>query len=511
MKPSSHPSKTPSKFFNSCAFLFVACLLLSGVSSAAPSVTLSKKNGPPTSQILVSGRGFEPNVGVDIYFDTKDEALVVTDGQGKFDKAKAYAPRQARPGQHWVTALERNTDKGAQQSFMVFTDWPQFGFDPVLSGLNPYENVLGKNNVADLDVAWTYTLRTDYPQFSNPAVWEGTVYVTFAGGTLYAFDAKTGRVLWTYSGPVAPPAVDNGIVYTQDGVNAEALDAHTGALLWSYAIDQGLSATAPTVAGNAVFLGQGVSLYALNAVTGKPIWSFTPREGLFVSAPAVHNGVVYACAGDHAGGFGACYGLDEKTGEVLWQYSVTDGAIEDGPTVAYGLVFFEEEYQGVFALDASSGSVVWHYPTGLLSGSVTVANGKAYITGDGGLLALDAYTGKLLWNSLYGGVSSTAIANGIVYSINGLTGMTIDAVDADTGDLLWTYPVGYNSIYSPAVANGWLFVPAFTASDSPYTQVYAFRLKQADSGESSSADRPNFSTLNPALGLKTLKLGTSHP
>ena len=56
------------------AFLFVECLLLCGIASAAPSIILSKKSGPPTSKILVSGRGFEPNVGVDIYFDTKDKA-----------------------------------------------------------------------------------------------------------------------------------------------------------------------------------------------------------------------------------------------------------------------------------------------------------------------------------------------------------------------------------------------------------------------------------------------------
>jgi hypothetical protein len=52
----------------SCA----AFLLLAATANAAPTITLSKKIGPPTSEIRVSGSGFEPNVGVDIYFDTKD-------------------------------------------------------------------------------------------------------------------------------------------------------------------------------------------------------------------------------------------------------------------------------------------------------------------------------------------------------------------------------------------------------------------------------------------------------
>jgi hypothetical protein len=99
---------TPRKFFRPIAFfvrLSVACLLLCGVSSAARSISLSKESGRPASGILVSGGGFEPNVGVDIYFDTKDEALVVTNGEGEFEGARIYAPRSAHPGKHWFNPL----------------------------------------------------------------------------------------------------------------------------------------------------------------------------------------------------------------------------------------------------------------------------------------------------------------------------------------------------------------------------------------------------------------------
>src|ERR1700724_304509 len=139
------------------AFLFVACSMLVGTAGAAPSITLSKKSGPPTSRILVSGRGFEANVGVGIYFDTKDKALVVTDGKGEFRDAAINAPRSARPGKHLVTALERHNDKGAQEPYVVFTDWPQLGFDPSGDGFNPYENVLNPANVASLGLRWSHT------------------------------------------------------------------------------------------------------------------------------------------------------------------------------------------------------------------------------------------------------------------------------------------------------------------------------------------------------------------
>src|ERR1700722_13363660 len=176
-------------------FPFVACLLLSGIASAAPSISLSKKSGPPTSKILVSGRGFEPNAGVDIFFDTKDRALVVTNGKGEFHDAGIYAPRGARPGEHWVTALERNNDEGAQEAFLVQTDWSEFNFDADGTRLNPYENVLDPRTVGNIDLKWSYT--TGNQVFSSPTVVDGVVYIGSNDGNLYALKARSGALQWS--------------------------------------------------------------------------------------------------------------------------------------------------------------------------------------------------------------------------------------------------------------------------------------------------------------------------
>ena len=161
----------------------------------------------------MSGRGFKPNVGVDIFFDTKDEALVVTNGKGEFDKAGIHAPRSVRPGEHWVTALERNNDKGAQKPFLVRTNWRQFHRQDMMR-LNPFENVLSPNTVGSLELKWSYT--TGGGVESSPAVANGVVYVGSDDGNLYALDASTGALLWSYTtGDIvfSSPAVANGIVY----------------------------------------------------------------------------------------------------------------------------------------------------------------------------------------------------------------------------------------------------------------------------------------------------------
>ena len=213
MEPSCRLFRTSSGLFVPYTFLLAACLLLSGIASAAPSITLSKKSGPPTSRILVSGSGFEPNVGVDIFFDTKDKALVVTNGRGEFHDATIYAPRSAHPGEHWVTALERNNDKGAQKPFLVRTNRNQFHFSPDLDGLNPYENVLSPHTASALGLKWSFP--THYYVYSPPAVVRGVVYIASVDA-VHALDATTGTELCVFptNGRVLDPAaVSNGRVF----------------------------------------------------------------------------------------------------------------------------------------------------------------------------------------------------------------------------------------------------------------------------------------------------------
>ena len=92
--------------------------------------------------------------------------------------------------------------------------------------------------------------------FLSPAVWEGRVYVGAADGRVYAFEAATGRRLWTFRAapaqrwipvygklfstwPVAGGiVVEDGVLYAaagivnHDGTHVYALDAITGKLKW---------------------------------------------------------------------------------------------------------------------------------------------------------------------------------------------------------------------------------------------------------------------------------------
>ena len=247
-------------------------LLVAGVCLGEPAVSLSPKSGPPTTKLLVSGSGYKPYAEIDIYFDTKDEAKVIANGSGSFSKISIEAPRSALPGKHWVSAVQRAGEIGAQAPFQVNTNWSQFGFTPDGKRDNPYENVLNPSTVGSLDLLWSYTTGGAVP--FSPAVAHGVVYVGSDDNNLYALNASTGAKMWSY-GALGSPAVWNGAVYVfsgfSNGDEVIGLNASTGALLWTYGTNNGVSSPL-TIANGVIYIGGGDEFYAVNASDGSQVW-----------------------------------------------------------------------------------------------------------------------------------------------------------------------------------------------------------------------------------------------
>lgn len=471
------------------ALVFAAGSLLGGTASAAPSIRLSERAGPPTSETLVSGRGFSANARVDIYFDTTVALLIVTDGNGEFEKARIHVPGSAYPGKHWVTGLEPNDAKSAQAPFLVQTNWSQFHFDARLSGLNPYENVLSPTTVSGMELRWKFS--TANYAWSSAAVVNGVVYVGSEDGNLYALNAKTGSLVWKLNTghPVtSSPAVADGLVYIGTGEGTfYALDAVTGTKLWRH-IGGDPPNAAPVVTNGVVYVGTTVRLYALNAKTGVQIWS-TP---IISNTPlAVSGGVVFADSFNALTSTLQISALNAATGASLWS-SGSASLVTTPPTVAASVVYFGSD-KDVVALNATTGDQLWSFTAGdLVLATPAVANSMVYAGAwDDNLYALNANTGALLWTFRTAGLvtSSAAMANGVVYTAcnNG----NIYALDASTGILLWTYFVG-GVESSPAVANGMVYLSSFD------NNIYAFGLPVGPPAQPSEVTPPDAEVLRSA-------------
>src|SRR5439155_18950692 len=82
--------------------LFVLFLMVfPALAHGATSVSFIPVSGPPTVTVAVTGAGFGASEAVDLYFDTTDTVLGVSDSSGGFSQS-CKVPRAAEPGSHWI-------------------------------------------------------------------------------------------------------------------------------------------------------------------------------------------------------------------------------------------------------------------------------------------------------------------------------------------------------------------------------------------------------------------------
>jgi eukaryotic-like serine/threonine-protein kinase len=341
--------------------------------------------------------------------------------------------------------------------------WPMLGFDPTHSGYNPNEKTLSVKNVSRLAPAWINFTYPDDSFSSSPAVVNGTVYTGTANGLVFAYNGKTGQPLWQNNiglNNYSSPAVANGIVYVGTDT-LYALNAKSGKVIWTY--KTGGYIGSPIVDNGVLYFGSYDSnVYALDAATGKLLWSYNTHSPAN-SSPAVANGMVYIAED------ASVIALNASSGTEQWTFSVGSGT----PTVANGIVYISGNDNNLYALNASTGALVWKKAvSGVEYEALAVANGMLFFGTDNSIMyAFNAQTGTQIWaftaKSLFS--VSPAIANGVVYI--GDFGTDLYALNANTGKMLWTYEVrGGNTSSTMVVVNGSVYV------SEDYGGFYAFRL-----------------------------------
>ncbi len=122
-----------------------------------------------------------------------------------------------------------------------------------------------------------------------------------------------------------------------------------------------------------------------------------------------------------------------------WKYTTTD-VIFSSPAVANGVVYVggDREDWNLYALNTSTGALLWKYGIGGPLSSPAVVNGVVYVGGwDSNVYALNAVTGALQWKYTTedGNFFAPAVANGVVYVGNDSS--HVHALNAATGALLW--------------------------------------------------------------------------
>jgi outer membrane protein assembly factor BamB len=288
-------------------------------------------------------------------------------------------------------------------------------------------SVISSANVSGLRQAWTFKLTGSAvhsaPTYGSlaaaPVVTNGVVYMQDLNANVYALSLATGELKWEYqvnspekSGPGPDGvAVAGGTVYGDTSTTVFALNASTGKAVWTsknlLSSGEGYFEIQPQVAGGRVYLasayglahGGGV-LMALSAATGQLLWRFNTLVSVDKAANAVGVGSGGAWETPLVGSDGSVtFGIGNP-------YQSAATAIADPATQLYT--------DSDVNLNAATGKLRWYYQ-GLAndfmdhdmqsSPIAATINGAPAIIGSGKLgvvFAMNASTGKLIWKTPVG-------------------------------------------------------------------------------------------------------------
>jgi polyvinyl alcohol dehydrogenase (cytochrome) len=235
---------------------------------------------------------------------------------------------------------------------------------------------LTEKDVPNLKLKWAFGFPDATSAWSQPTVAGGRLFVGSQNGTVYALDAKSGCIIWTFTArsgvrtaPVfGPRAGGRGYtVYVGDtGANLYALDAATGAQIWTAKVDE----------------------HPFARVTGSPTLDgtrlFVPVSSLEETAASQPG---YECCTFR----GSVAAVDTTTGTIAWRTYTVPAARPVGKNAA-----------GTTLL-APAGVGVWSSPTVdhkrnllYITTGNTYAGTEAEPTTDA-VLALDPKTGAVRW------------------------------------------------------------------------------------------------------------------
>ena len=362
----------------------------------------------------------------------------------------------------------------------------------------------------------------------QPVVYDGLVYVSTVPGTgdvfyapggigmIYALDAETGKVVWSFS------TVDSPDLWGHPEINSgggswypPAIDVEAGITFWGIGNPAPFPGTEEWPSGTS---RPGPNLYtdsivALDHTTGEMIWfSQVVAHDLFdhdfqispiladLMARGAEQKVVFG-----AGKMGKVYAFNRSSGEILWstvvgEYDETaqldvlpNETTRIYPGVLGGVETPMAYSDGILFVPVVNMFTDWT-PASLDPSTIDFNNGT------GELLAIDAATGKILWIKLFDtmALGGATVINDLVFTAE--YDGTIHAFKVDSGEELFVdkAPAGINGW--PAVANDTIVWPA---GDGDEPSLIALRLGAppeflADSKNGTVENETGIKTSEPA-------------
>lgn len=294
-------------------------------------------------------------------------------------------------------------------------------------------------------IAWTASIGSGVDKYYSqlqPVADNNAVYVASREGEVKAFDAVTGKSLWSnnfsdhesnafnrsarFSGGIHLSG--NTLFIGTENAQVLAIDKTTGELLWLVKVSGEVIASPITSTGLVVVHTSRGDLIALDGITGEQIWVLNNKQPNLTlrgtGTPSIsQGGIVYG----RADGFLSVALLE--TGQPLWQLPVAR---------PYGATELDR------IVDADMQPII--------------RGGTVYaLAYNGNLVAIDLLKGEQLWEQKYSGFSDMALSGSTLY-LSDYRGY-VYAVDRNTGEQDWVNKaLSYRNVTGVSIANEYIVV-----------------------------------------------------
>ncbi len=281
----------------------------------------------------------------------------------------------------------------------------------------------------------------------RPTVVDGVLYADSTDGKLAAFDATSGKTLWTKSSRT------HGWFGWGDKKRTDAMYAG-----------------GPVVSGDLLVVGTlDGHVYGVDAKDGSPRWEADLDTQVLTSPVIVGKDVVAR------GSNGRIYSLDAATGERQWVYD--QGSVPllsvrgNGPLlIANGVVFFGSDDGMLVAVRLDNGTKLWELRLSSGEGRTEIdrlgdADGSILLDGNtlfgtayhGNLVAVDGPSGRPMWSHAFSSYTSLAIKYNSIFGVDDQS--QIWAFDKTGGADMWkNASLRYRWLTGPAVQGNYVVV-----------------------------------------------------
>ncbi len=236
---------------------------------------------------------------------------------------------------------------------------------------------------------------------------QGTVYFVSSSNVVYAYEADSGKQLWMHSrqdtsqfsirGGGRPALKDDRLFVGFSDGSLVAFNAKSGSVIWENHLNKNKKFrdldTSPLIDGDRLFIaGYDDRLYCLSLQKGDVLWRV--EAGGYGSFTVLGNKIFYPTSN------GELLALNKDNGDKIWNFKLDEGLATQ--VKAYkGLIVFGESQGRLVFVDPETGKKVNHFEPGrgiLASPAIDETNSRIYfISGEANLYAVDA---RWNWASL---------------------------------------------------------------------------------------------------------------